>query len=145
MTCAHVVAQTCNHSTFRASLQTETLEPDVALLVEPTHCFSFHLSNKVVPVDSKAATLLDDRTWIKVPDGGGRGKIYSIVEWVRYDGRRHIFPHVEIISDVKLFWDLLIWPPWRVHFGREGHSGSWIVDRRGNWLGFLLVGTAMFG
>jgi hypothetical protein len=143
VTCSHVVSQQCIHSVYRSDLKAETIEPDVALLIPNGKCFGrkFELSS-VDPVKTCDSSLILAGGLQCLPGGKGRGVIFAIGMWAEYSGRVHKFPHFQIQPRVKIWFDLVKWPPWRRYFSRPGESGSWVVTGK-SWLG-LLVGANDF-
>lgn len=141
VTCAHVLTEVCASQAFRMPLQAQTDGPDIGV-IRPTRCFpSLGNPRQCHPRALSERDIMGPITIRMTPHARVRGRIESISLAAFYEGRRHSFPHLQIIAEVGLLFDLLYWPPWKLFFSRRGDSGSWAVTEDGaEWLGVVAGG-----
>lgn len=142
LTCSHVLTRDCGSVKYRCKLQTETYEPDYALLHAGSPCFHPVMGEPVECAgdpeafrDRKKPVVLSHRV-------SKEGVIRSIHSWVEYSGRTHKFPHVTVRRPFRVILDLFAWPLWGRVFSVPGESGSWVISRdRTLWYGLLVAGN----
>ena len=144
VTCSHVLGPACGEAEFMTRPQSSgtTSEPDIALLSPLYRCFSKPRRVTSVIPHKLSAVDFGKIKCIKTPSGNPTGVLYRPVGLVEISGRKYEFPHAEILSDVKIWFDLFIWPPWQRMFSKQGDSGSWVISSdEMKWLGIVVSGN----
>lgn len=141
VTCAHVLSEVCHARAFRMPLSAQTLGPDIGV-IRSSRCFPMpEKMRQCLPRALGEQDIMGPIAIRMTPGHRIRGRIEGISLAAHYEGRLHVFPHLQIIAEAGLVFDLLYWPPWKLFFSRRGDSGSWAVtEDGGEWLGVVVGG-----